>query len=38
MKTYKKFVVFSTQQYISELINHNEEVYIRMFYYSKKPC
>ena len=32
MKTYKKFVVFSTQQYISELINHNEEVNIRMFY------
>ena len=32
MKTYKKYVVFSSQQYISELINHNEEVNIRMFY------
>jgi hypothetical protein len=32
MKTYKKYVVFTSQQYISELINHNEEVNIRMFY------
>ena len=32
MKTYKKYVVFSTQQYISELINRNEEINIRMFY------
>ena len=32
MKTYKKYVVFSSQQYISELINLNEEINIRMFY------
>ena len=32
MKTYKKYVVFSSQQYLSELINNNEEVNIRMFY------
>ena len=32
MKTYKKYVVFSSQPYISELINHNEEVNSRMFY------
>ena len=32
MKTYKKYVVFTSQQYISELINYNEEVNIRMFY------
>ena len=32
MKTYKKYVVFLTQQYISELINCNEEINIRMFY------
>ena len=32
MKTYKKYVVFSSQQYISELINLNEEINIRMLY------
>lgn len=32
MKTYKKYVVFTSQQYLTELINHNEEVNIRMFY------
>ena len=32
MKTYKKYVVFSSQQYLSELINNNEEVNIRMLY------
>lgn len=32
MKTYKKYVVFSSQQYISELVNLNEEINIRMFY------
>ena len=32
MKTYKKYVVFPSQQYISELINLNEEINIRMFY------
>ena len=34
MKTYKKYVVFSSQQYISELINHNEEVTL----IHKKDC
>lgn len=32
MKNYKNYVINSTQQYISELINYNEEVNIRMFY------
>ena len=32
MKTYKKYVVFSSQQYLSELINCNDEINIRMFY------
>ena len=32
MKIYKQHVINLTQQYISELINHNEEVNIRMFY------
>ena len=38
MKNYKKHVILVTKQYLTELINHNEEVNIRMFYYSKKPC
>lgn len=32
MKTYKNHVISLTQQYLTELINHNEEVNIRMFY------
>ena len=32
MKIYKQDVINLTQQYISELINYNEEVNIRMFY------
>lgn len=32
MKTYKKYVVFSSQQHLSDLINNNEEFNIRMFY------
>ena len=32
MKNYKNHVINLTKQYISELINHNEEVNIRMFY------
>lgn len=32
MKTYKNYVINLTQQYLTELINHNEEVNIRMFY------
>ena len=32
MKTYKNHVINLTQQYLTELINHNEEVNIRMFY------
>ena len=32
MKNYKNYVINLTQQYISELINRNEEINIRMFY------
>ena len=32
MKTYKNHVINLTQQYLTELINHNEEVNISMFY------
>ena len=32
MKTYKNHVINLTQQYLTELINHNEEINIRMFY------
>ena len=32
MKTYKNHVINLTQQYLTELINYNEEVNIRMFY------
>jgi hypothetical protein len=32
MKTYKNHVISLTQQYLTELINHNEEINIRMFY------
>ena len=32
MKIYKQNVINLTQQYLTELINHNEEVNIRMFY------
>ena len=32
MKNYKKHVILVTKQYLTELINHNEEVNIRMFY------
>lgn len=32
MKIYKQHVINLTQQYLTELINHNEEINIRMFY------
>lgn len=32
MKIYKQHVINLTQQYLSELINRNEEINIRMFY------
>ena len=32
MKIYKQHVINLTQQYLTELINHNEEINIRMLY------